>query len=185
MSDTDVQGLREELAQLRAEVQRLSDRQAIVDCLHRYTRGLDRHDREILASAYYENAIDNHGGFTGSPQEFIDWVTELLNEWDTHAHFLDPNVIEIDGDVAHSECYILFTQRRADGGGLDFGAGRYIDRLERRNGEWRIAVRRVMIDWTARAETAVFADVAEYPGGKRDRTDLSYQRPLEAPKASS
>jgi hypothetical protein len=29
------------------EVQRLLDREAIWDCLYRYTRGLDRHDEEL------------------------------------------------------------------------------------------------------------------------------------------
>ena len=41
-----------------AEVQALVDRSAITDRLHRYTRGMDRHDREMVRSAYHDDAID-------------------------------------------------------------------------------------------------------------------------------
>jgi hypothetical protein len=168
------------LSELSPEVQRLVDRQAIVDCLHRYSRGLDRLDRDCLASAYHPDAADHHGAFRGRPSEFVEWATNLLRgEWDISLHVLDVNNVEIDGDVAHSECYVLFSQRRVDGEGLDFGGARYLDRLERRDGEWKIAARQLIIDWTARAQTMVFADIPEYPTGKRDRSDPSYARPLE------
>ena len=89
---------------------------------------------------------------------------------DISLHLLDVNNVEIEGDTAHSECYVLFSQRRRDGEGLDFGGARYLDRLERRDGEWRIAARKLIIDWTARAEAMVFADIPEYESGTKDRT---------------
>ena len=60
----------------------------------------------------------------------------------------------------------------------DFTAsGRYVDRLERRNGEWRIAYRTVMFDWTriepVRAEFPV-PPAVDVVWGRRDRDDLSY-----------
>ena len=58
------------------DVQRLLDRQAISDCVHRYSRGLDRHDDAMVASCYWDDAIDEHGPFTGSPDEFIAWALE-------------------------------------------------------------------------------------------------------------
>lgn len=182
MSDTQAstEDLRGELAELRAEVRRLSDRQAIVDCLHRYTRGLDRLDSELLASAYHPDADDHHGGFRGRPAEFVEWAHDLLrSEWDISLHLLDVNNVDLDGDVANAECYVLFSQRRLEGEGIDFGGARYLDRLERRDGEWRIAARNLIIDWTARATAMVFSDIPEYEGGKRDRTDPSYDRPFE------
>jgi hypothetical protein len=180
MPEPDVQELFARIERLQEEVKRLSDRQEIVDCLHRYSRGLDRLDRECLASAYHPDAADHHGAFRGRPSEFVEWATNLLGgEWDISLHVLDVNNVEIDGDVAHSECYVLFSQRRVDGEGIDFGGARYLDRLEHREGEWKIAARQLIIDWTARAQTMVFADIPEYPTGKRDRSDLSYARPLE------
>ena len=70
--------------------------------------------------------------------------------------------------------------------------GRYIDRFERRNGEWRIALRRVARDWRFDADASQFKlhagpdgklqDEEGFPASMRDHTDLSYQRPLQPPK---
>lgn len=178
--DDTAQALEERLQSLEAEVKHLRDREAIIDCLHYYARGLDRLDRDILAAAYHEDADDHHGGFRGRPREFLDWAENIMRaEWDVSLHLIDVNNIEIEGSTAHSECYVLFTQRRRDGGGIDFGAARYLDRLEERNGQWRIAARRLIIDWTARAESLMFADIPQFPTGRRDRSDPSYERPLE------
>jgi hypothetical protein len=65
-----------------------------------------------------------------------------------------------------------------------------IDRLEKRDGEWKIAVRRSTVElmFTADAsgsQSELFKDQG-YPRGTRDRRDLSYLRPLtleaEAPE---
>lgn len=166
--------------ELQQLVSQILDRQAIVDCLHRYSRGLDRHDREILASVYHEDAIDNHGDFTDTRDAFVPWADELLaSEWDAHTHYLDVNYVDIDGDVAHTECYVFFVQQRKDGPVLDMGGGRYIDRLERRDGEWRVAARQLVIDWQGRAETADFGGGSAYRLGRWDRNDPSYHRPFE------
>ena len=69
-------------------------------------------------------------------------------------------------------------------------SGRYVDRLERRDGIWKIAVRRSTVElmFTADAsllQSELFKDQG-YPRGTRDRRDLSYLRPLtleaEAPE---
>jgi hypothetical protein len=169
-----------DVRRLAEQVQWLLDREAIWDCIYRYARGLDRHDPEVFASAYHVDGIDRHGDFIGLRDEFVPWGLDLLaSEWDAHTHFLTNNRVEIDGDVAHSECYVLFAQRRREGAKVDLGGGRYIDRLERRDGEWRIAARELVLDWTARADTAVYADVASYTRGSWDRDDPSYRRPFE------
>jgi hypothetical protein len=165
---------------LAAQVRYLLDRDAIWDCVYRYARGLDRHDPEIFASPYHEDAIDRHGDFVGTRDEFVPWGLDLLaSHWDAHTHFMTNNRVEITGDVAHSESYVLFAQRRRDGSKVDLGGGRYIDRLERRGGAWKIAARELVIDWTATADAETYADVASYTSGRWDRDDLSYRRPFE------
>ena len=52
----------------------LLDRQAILDCIHRYCRGVDRFDREMVLSVYHPDAIDHHGVFVGGPEAFVDWA---------------------------------------------------------------------------------------------------------------
>jgi ketosteroid isomerase-like protein len=161
-------------------LQELLDRQAIRDCVHRYARGLDRHDDEMVASAYHEDAIDHHGDFLGSPADFISWANELHEaDWILHHHHLTTHTAEISGDTAHAETYCIGTFLRAGEAVVDMAGGRYIDRLERREGEWRIVAREVVIEWACAADVAASRfDAGAFPDGTWDRTDPSYRRPL-------
>jgi SnoaL-like domain len=163
-----------------ADVQRLLDRMAISDCVNRYARGLDRHDDELIASAYHEGALDHHGDFIGSPSDFIPWANELhAADWSAHHHHLTTHTVDLDGDVAHAETYCIGTFLRKDEPVVDMAGGRYIDRLERRDGEWRIVAREVVIEWVCAAPgTASRFSAEAYPSGAWNRADLSYRRPL-------
>ena len=55
------------------DVKALLDRQAILDCMRRYCRGVDRRDEALILSVYHPDAIDDHGAFLGDPDEFIEW----------------------------------------------------------------------------------------------------------------
>jgi 3-phenylpropionate/cinnamic acid dioxygenase small subunit len=174
------------ISELAAQVQELLDREAIRDCLYRYARGLDRHDHEILFSVYHEDAIDHHGEFLGPPDKFVPWAHALHEaQWKAHTHFITNPRIEIDGDIAHAECYVLFVLRRKDPALVDLGGGRYIDRLERRNGEWRIAARQHVVEWRTQGDDLLIENLdrqvklVTYPAGTWDDTDPSYQRPFE------
>ena len=182
--EIDITAMSAELAHLRDAVRKLTDRQQIFDCLHRYNRGLDRLDRTSVMSAYFPDADDHHGSFSGTPTQFTEWVMGHMLEWDSSLHILDLNNLTIDGDSADSECYVLFTQRRADQSQIDFGGARYLDHLERRDGEWRIAQRTLVVDWTARADVTSMPDTSAHPAPKRDATDPSYQRPFRVRAAT-
>ena len=45
--------------------EQLSDMQCIRDAALRYCRGVDRLDVELMKSAYWEGATDDHGVFVG------------------------------------------------------------------------------------------------------------------------
>jgi hypothetical protein len=175
--EVDLHELAGEVRLLREQMQHMLDRQQILDCEIRYARGLDRHDEEILASVFHDDAIDHHGDFTGTIEEFVPWANALHEEnWASHTHFMSNHRVEIDGDEAQSETYVQYVLRRKDGTMIDFGGGRYIDRLERRDGEWRISARELVHDWRAQAEQARYARTASYPHGTWDHTDPSYHR---------
>jgi hypothetical protein len=165
---------------MEAEVQRLLDRLAISDCIHRYARGLDRHDDELVASAYHDGAVDHHGDFLGTPAEFIPWANELhAADWVAHHHHLTTQTVELEGDVAHAETYCIGTFLRRGEPVVDMAGGRYVDRLERRDGEWRIVAREVVIEWVCASDaTASRFSADPYPNGTWDRNDPSYRRPL-------
>ena len=49
-------------------IQELLDKQALHEIAMRYTRAIDRPDRELLLSLYHDDAIDHHGTmFKGGP----------------------------------------------------------------------------------------------------------------------
>jgi len=99
---------------ISADVQALVDRSAITDCLHRYARGMDRHDREMVRSVYHDDAIDVHGSQAFGVENFIDWAFAYHAEQLHHQHYLTNITIELDGDTAHSETYYLFVGRYPD-----------------------------------------------------------------------
>jgi hypothetical protein len=64
-------------------------------------------------------------------------------------------------------------------------SGRYIDRFERRKHEWRIAARVCMVEDMVEVPTADMAETDRlFAPGSSDRSDLSYQRPLQVARQS-
>src|ERR1700712_1349041 len=127
----------------------LVDREAIRDCLYRYSRGVDRLDAEMLLSAYWPDAIDHHLNFTGTAAEFVEWAFPQMRHMDQTLHVIGNVMITIRGAVAEVESYFYSVSRVGTPvHKFDFvGAGRYLDRFERRDDEWRIADRTVVTDW--------------------------------------
>lgn len=179
-----------ELEELRREVQYLKDRAAVLDCIATHARGCDRHDLALLTSAYHDHSIDEHGTANIPGPEYAAWANAThAATSDTHLHNVTTHTCEIDGDDAHAESYVLVTLLANDGKTATMMCGRYIDRLERRDGAWKIAVRRSTVELAFTADASLlqfpfFKDLG-YIKGTRDRDDLSYQRPLsmQAPAA--
>jgi len=161
-------------------VHELADRAAILDCMHRYTRGIDRLDRALVRSAYHDDAVDDHLGYSGPVEGFLDWAFEYHSGQARHQHYITNHSVDLDGDTAHAETYfmVVMTERQPDAPLTVFG-GRYVDRLERRDGRWAIVVRRCLPEW-ATNPASLFPPDGNSIGGTvaRDRTDASYQRPL-------
>jgi len=129
-------------------VQELLDKQAIREVMMRYCRGLDRMDAELINSVYHPDAFDDHGGrtFSGGDlgKSILDWTRELNVEMGSH--HITNQTIRVDGDAAASESYysgFMLECRDSEQRTIQM-VGRYLDHLERRNGEWRIS-RRVVV----------------------------------------
>jgi ketosteroid isomerase-like protein len=166
--------------QLEAAVQLLLDKQAIHDVLQRYCRGVDRSDEELLRSVYHSDAYDDHGGFKGNGWEFAAGLVERMRAaGQPTMHTLSNESIDIDGDVAYVESYVIAYHRHLQDGvpsDLFFG-GRYVDRFERRNGEWRIAHRTVVHDFSHEGTAPEPAPMSVwFTQGVRSHEDPSYQR---------
>lgn len=162
----------------------LLDRQEILDCMTRFSRSMDRFDRELFLSTFHADATIAAGNFVGGPADLYDWASNMHEQGQvaTHHNLLN-HTCDIDGDVAHTETYYLFVGRNRDDSNWIAG-GRYIDRLERRDGQWKIALRTNAIEWSGMVPTMPipFADVPEINlngAPSRSQEDPSYQRPLE------
>ena len=163
----------------QAAIDELLAKQEITELLYRYCRGIDRLDWELVRSCYHDDAFDDHGIFRGSPDEFVAFFTEFLTPLTATTHTLGNILITVNGDVAGCESYILAWHRvPADGDAppRDLTAsGRYVDRLERRNGQWKIAHRTVLFDWTRIEPVGEEFEVGpDAIWGRHDRSDLSY-----------
>ncbi len=166
-----------------ARLDELLDRQDIADCLTRFSRGMDRFDRELFVGAFHPDAVIAAGGYVGGPDELYDWARELHEKGQVATHHNLLNLTcDIEGDTAHTELYYLFVGRNRDATNWIAG-GRYLDRLERRDGEWRIAFRTNAIEWSGMVPSLPlpYADLADIHGNgapSRSREDPSYRRPL-------
>jgi hypothetical protein len=184
-------------ADLAAKIQELWDREKIKQCLLKYCRGVDRFDRALILEAFHPDCLDEHGKFVGTPEEFVDWALGQHGASHlSHQHCILNHSADIDGDTAHAETYFMFVSMNRRGKPLTLGGGRYVDRLEKRNGEWRIAARVTLRDWSMMDEIPDMSDLSSFTstramlsnverafmnagrGPARDRSDPSYDRPL-------
>lgn len=78
----------------------LLDRQDIVDCLTRFSRGMDRFDRALLLSAFHPDAVIAAGDFVGGPGELYEWAAPMHEQGQSATqHNLLNHTCDIDGDT--------------------------------------------------------------------------------------
>lgn len=131
-------------------IEELFDRQEIYDLLVNYARGADRGDADLIAAAYHDDAIEDHGGtFLGPATEYVEMLRKILPKAPRMSHIVTNINIELDGERAYTECYFLTFSRRdtVENPYDSLTMARVIDKMERRNGEWKIAHRRLVWDW--------------------------------------
>lgn len=169
---------------LEIKLRDMVDRDEIWRVMQRYGRGVDRCDRELLLSCYWDDAIEDHGSFIGTPADFVDYAFGSTRGCKTSIHSVLNHSCELDGDEAHVETYYLFVST-ADKAPHLASFGRYVDHFRKRNGEWRIANRICSIEGVFGLEDHPFATAhvaTHYPPGeepyRHDRQDVSYQRPV-------
>ena len=133
---------------------RLLAKDAISDAILRFARGADSSDLELMRSAYWPDGTDDHGNFSGNALEFTEFAIEVLRRFRVTMHFITNIAVTFPTDgQAHAESYFYAYHehlREPDGGAamVSLVGGRYIDRFEERNCEWRILARRVTMEWS-------------------------------------
>ena len=169
------------LEQLRRDVQYVRDRLDILDCVNNQSRGHDRHDVELMTSVYHDDGVDEHGAVMNLGPEYGEWANRQHSAaFADHLHHITTHTCDIDGDVAHCESYVIGALVSRDGMSTTLAGGRYLDRLERRDGAWRIALRRCTIEWAVPGRSILESGAfAGFLKGTWDTRDPSYARPLQ------
>jgi ketosteroid isomerase-like protein len=143
-------------------LEELEARTAIEDCLKRFARAVDRQDWRAARDLYHDGAFDDHGFFKGAPDAFLAHIEAMHAEQDHSMHFNTNVLIEFASpERAFVETYVLVLQRYRAGaakvppgaaGLRNLASARYLDRFEKRGGEWRVVHR-----------TLVFGDIEAAP----------------------
>ncbi|WP_230673525.1 nuclear transport factor 2 family protein [Rathayibacter sp. Leaf248] len=145
----------------------LIDRVAIRELVDTYARGADRRDAVLEASVFADDGEVLL--FSGDPEttEPVDTIRGrdalvrtfegLIAQYDATTYLNGQSSVRfVTADAAEGETYCTALHLLRDAGQryLLTMSIRYLDRFERIDGRWRIAQRRLVIDWTDRSASA-------------------------------
>jgi hypothetical protein len=180
-----------------AQLEGLLAKQAITEVIARYARAIDRMDEALLRSVFHPGSRHSHfyegpssdPGIPSTrekPGDFVAFALGLLGVYKRTHHQLGNTLIQLESkSTATVETYFTAHHRmrdRSDPLAADnaydtemdyFVGGRYLDRFECRDGQWKIVERTGMTDWT-RLEPGCaqgFSQIATDTVGKRAPED--------------
>lgn len=180
----ELETLKKEVQALRSQLATVQDRQAIYDVMVRYTYALDCHDWDVLQNeVFHPDAIVDYGNtsfgaIAGSTRFLVEQLKPIYDrEYHWHYHFIGNHSAEVHGDTAQAQTYCVTFSLRKDGKGIRSLTLRYLDRLEKREGKWKLSLRRMVLD----AQSEIPAKGEGVSERRWDRTDPSYQNPFVIP----
>jgi hypothetical protein len=154
-------------------------KQEIYELCCLYMRGLDRLDAGLLLSVFHEDGWCEYGFSNCPPGEFVEFAIKALGDHEANQHMIGNVLIELEGEEAFGEVYFRAYHKIATE--QDFEdviiAGRYLDRYEKRDGQWKMAYRSERVDWSRTepsADSYFELDPNCLRGGRRD--DAVYDR---------
>lgn len=158
------------------QLDELMAKDAIREQIYNYARGLDRMDRDLAVGVWHPDGTAHYiGTYDGTGAGFVDWVWPRHEALVAHSHQITNVLIEVDGDRAVSEAYVmasLLAQPTENSATTRLVRSRYADTWSKRDGRWAIDQRIAITDFmTTHRETGATPATE----GRRDRTDPSYQ----------
>ena len=131
------------------DVDELLHQLAIQRVIFTHSRGLDRLDVDVLASCYWPESEVDYGSFKGNAHTFCALVVEALPaSYELTQHALGNTLVEISGAAAKAESYVTAYHLLRGAEEEMVFSGRYLDKLECRDGVWKILHRSVVMDWS-------------------------------------
>jgi hypothetical protein len=151
----------------RIDLQYVLDRTAIAEVLARYFQGLDRGLPDQVRSCFTDDVRAFY-----DDREPVSGIATLMDSLSTFrsiaagtlkatTHFMgNLNVQRIEADAAETETYAI-AYLVLPGEPIAMRSLRYLDRLRKTDGEWRISVRRHTLDWRCELEPKFAAALAQ------------------------
>ena len=127
-------------------------RAEIGNALALHSRGVDRADAALIAASYHDDATVDYGFFDGAAADLARILADAQKDTPPTMHRTGYCWIAVDGDRAVSESYVV---AYAEDAVQRLIFGRYLDRHERRDGQWRIAHRRYVMAGNMNAPSTV------------------------------
>lgn len=135
---------------LAAKAERAFAKGEIHDLIAAAARAVDRGDEASLRALWHPGAdVDNGDFFRGPAADFCALMAETARNSVRMAHSVANEWVQVDGDEAMSETYVIaMTTSATDDGERDaLTGGRYLDRFERIDGAWKFSHRTFVLDW--------------------------------------
>jgi hypothetical protein len=165
IGDIAAQAAEGDMETVLGQLQVLADKHAVAEIMMTYCRAVDHLDEDLLRSVFHADSQHSHGfqgpsSTTDGSDDFVAYAFGVLRTNTRTHHQLGNIFVDVEGDVAFTEAYFTAFHRRRALGDPDAGdaatetemdyfvAGRYIDRMERRDGVWKITNRTGLTDWT-------------------------------------
>lgn len=167
---------------------RIEDREAIRDIIAAYAHAIDRRRWGMMEHLFHSDASFRFGVVEGDWRGFVDQARAIIDPCLATQHQLGQVQFGFEGDtVCHTETYMTAMHTIPAGYPIpdvfpDKGkiysaviAGRYVDRFEKRSGEWRITQRTGLYDWREfrEVEGVDLSDTPEGASGFHDDRDPS------------
>ncbi|TMK66144.1 MAG: nuclear transport factor 2 family protein [Actinobacteria bacterium] len=127
------------------------DRAAITALVHAYAELLDAGEFDALAQLFEHStfgAAERTERLRGTAEvrRVFDDITRYEDGTPRTKHVISNLTVELAGDTATSRCYFTVLQAAPDGPLVAILAGRYHDRFERVDGQWRFVDRLIHPD---------------------------------------
>jgi uncharacterized protein (TIGR02246 family) len=126
------------------------DKAAIAELIARYNYAIDHNDFQGWANTFAPDGVFHGiiGRFVVHKErdKFIAAVKTLTATSPNLRHYVTNILTEVNGNEAHSRCFLLMTSTTTEGGSKIAAAGEYEDRVVKMNGQWLFQERLVRVD---------------------------------------
>lgn len=122
----------------------MDDVEAIRQLTAKYNRAFDERDADGWVALFTEDGLFERSN-AGRSYSGREELRELIETFPVRGwHVTSDFIVSVDGDSAHSSCYLMYLDRDAGFAVSMFGI--YDDRLVRQNGQWLFRSRRLQVD---------------------------------------